>query len=73
MHSLLIDIDHVLQELRGAFPAQAPVNESAVDFRRRQAALRAIRVLAEADREIRGEPTDEQATTQAYFAFACGG
>lgn len=72
MHSLLLDIDHVLQELRGAFPAQAPTNESAVDFRRRQAAAKAIRVLSEADRELRGEPNPAQAQVEALFAFAGG-
>lgn len=72
MHSLLLDIDHVLQELRGAFPAQAPADESAIDFRRRQAALHAIRVLREADREIRGEATPAQAQVEALFAFAGG-
>lgn len=72
MHSLLIDIDHVLQELHGAFPTVAPANESAVDFRRRQAALHAIRVLREAEREIRGDATPEQAQVEALFAFAGG-
>lgn len=81
MHSLLLDIDHTLQELRGSVPkwwsdprvARCGEDETPEEFRRRQATVKAIRVLEEAARELRGEPTSAEATTQAYFAFACGG
>lgn len=72
MHSLLIDIDHTIQELRGTLPVRTPEHETAEEFRRRQAILRAIRVLDLAEREIRGESTPAQAQVEALFAFAGG-
>lgn len=78
MHSLLIDIDHVLQELRGSVPRwwndprYLHEDETPEEFRRRQATVKAIRVLEEAAREIRGEATPAQAQVEALFAFAGG-
>lgn len=80
MHSLLIDIDHVLQELRGSTPrwwsdpreARCGEDETPEEFRRRQATVKAIRVLEEAERELRGDATPAQAQVEALFAFAGG-
>lgn len=80
MHSLLIDIDHTLQELKGSVPrwwsdprcARCGEEETPAEFRLRMATLKAIRVLEESAREIRGDATPEQAQVEALFAFAGG-
>ena len=80
MHSLLLDIDHTLQELKGSVPrwwsdprcARCGEEETPQEFRLRMATLKAIRVLEESARELRGDATAEEARTQASFAFLGG-
>jgi hypothetical protein len=67
------DLSNDILALRGTLPAVAPSDESAAEFRRRIAVQIAIRHMEEAVKELRGEPTEEQLSVQAAFAFACGG
>jgi hypothetical protein len=81
MHSLAIDIDHTLQELKGSVPRwwtdpraqRCGEEETPAEFRLRMATLKAIRVLEEIERQARAEKEADEPHLQAALAFACRG
>ena len=68
MHTLAIDLDHAIQQLRGIVPARVPHDETAEQFRTRQAAATAIRAMEAAARELRGETAAFEAQSESLFA-----
>lgn len=76
--TIATDLDNAAQELAGALPCWhadpwCGEEETPAEFRIRMATEKALRIMREAAKELRGEPEDENFRAQASFAFACGG